>query len=177
MIQKPAMVALKSDSARGQKTNTKINSSDLILLHQAITQEQEKQRTLTEATHSSDVVCGKCNEGGVERLVLLVVVQDLRLTAREKGHRSARPSTAAAPPSTPMCPMAGARQGDSSGDTTLVSPGLSPPAAATSWHQRLCPHRNCKEILCCQCFSSTAPTGQALPAPLHARGSLTFKLF
>lgn len=35
-------------------------------------------------------MCGKCNEGGVKRLILLVVVQDLRFTAMEKGREVSR---------------------------------------------------------------------------------------
>lgn len=52
---------------------------------QSLYRSKRSKGTLTETTHSSDVVCGKCNEGGVKRLVLLVMVQDLRFTAKEKG--------------------------------------------------------------------------------------------
>ena len=38
---------------------------------------------LTEATDRGDVVCGQCNKGWVEWLILLLVVQDFWLTARK----------------------------------------------------------------------------------------------
>lgn len=40
-----------------------------------------KSGILTEAADCCDVVRGKCNEGGVEWLVLLLVVQDFGFTA------------------------------------------------------------------------------------------------
>ena len=50
---------------------------------QAHRRERWAEGTLTEAADRGDVVRGKCNEGWVERLVLLLMVQDFRFAAKK----------------------------------------------------------------------------------------------